>query len=817
MSRPVKQHLVRIRTASGRRVRCPYGLFRNLIESDIMRTEDGHIVYKCLNGDTAAFGLLVDKYKSSIHALAYSKLHNFHDAEDITQETFIKAYQKLRTLRWWDSLLAWLYAIASNLCKQQVRSQSAHPDREFFADQLPGAINRRSMDSYRDQAVSESLHEALDSISDSYRQVLTLYYLGGMSSKEIARFLGTSPNNIAQRLRRARAKLKSEMIATMGETYQKKRLQADFTFRVVEIVKGIKIHSLPRMPWIPWGLSAATGTILAILSFASLPISFDPVRIAPAAPAGLKVKLPPHFSGDIITSTDVPVALMISGSSDQSQAAGQSAEASANGEHGRGSQMERTLSEKAARPVAVPGVQNTVTISGKVVKDNAPVSNAQVHIYARDDLRQETITQADGSFQIEIPKPDDKDWDHFLLTALDPHHSFGWARPSKHNTASIVISLHEPVSIIGTALDDSGNATQTGLNRITGFPLPGLDDPLGGFLSCDPMPVTGIYPGAEFASNHLPEGPGAHFSIMGSKRVKERGFRVQIGTEVFAFESVKPEGLIKGRVILSEAIPTASMRISTRGFFPDVVWTETYADESSYYPGNVPTVNYNVYVSGLANASPGWTARAREFIEITENRTVRSMKRDLFKEVPLVGKAANQDSDHLNAYYRIDLRKPEKSHRDREDERYANSTERRTYATEDRAFSYVDFQFQKNATLIVTVRDNTSDSKGNAIAGAVFANGSQQSKRYNRLYKDGRFTVIGLPAGQRFSLKARQGELQLKGYADPGTEPDAEVEILMEKHKATEIPEHIAKERGGQIPPTNVGMIMYLYANGGRK
>ena len=82
-----------------------------------MRTEDGYIIHKCLNGDKAAFGLLVDKYKASIYALAYSKLGNFHDAEDVTQEAFVKAYQKLRTLRRWDSFLAWLYSITSNICK----------------------------------------------------------------------------------------------------------------------------------------------------------------------------------------------------------------------------------------------------------------------------------------------------------------------------------------------------------------------------------------------------------------------------------------------------------------------------------------------------------------------------------------------------------------------------------------------------------------------------------------------------------------------------------------------------------------------------
>lgn len=76
-----------------------------------MRTEDGYIVHKCLNGDSAAFGLLVDKYKGGVYALAYSKLRDFRDAEDVTQEVLIRAYQKLRTLRQRDRIFAWLYSI----------------------------------------------------------------------------------------------------------------------------------------------------------------------------------------------------------------------------------------------------------------------------------------------------------------------------------------------------------------------------------------------------------------------------------------------------------------------------------------------------------------------------------------------------------------------------------------------------------------------------------------------------------------------------------------------------------------------------------
>ncbi len=62
-----------------------------------MRTEDGIIIGECLNGDSASFGLLVDKYKASIFALAYSRLRNFHDAEDTAQDVFLKAYRNLGT------------------------------------------------------------------------------------------------------------------------------------------------------------------------------------------------------------------------------------------------------------------------------------------------------------------------------------------------------------------------------------------------------------------------------------------------------------------------------------------------------------------------------------------------------------------------------------------------------------------------------------------------------------------------------------------------------------------------------------------------
>ncbi|MFC1715543.1 RNA polymerase sigma factor [Candidatus Poribacteria bacterium] len=62
-----------------------------------MRTEDGSIIYECLNGKPEGFGILVDKYKAGVYAFVCAQVRNFQDAQDVTQEVFIQAYRDLRS------------------------------------------------------------------------------------------------------------------------------------------------------------------------------------------------------------------------------------------------------------------------------------------------------------------------------------------------------------------------------------------------------------------------------------------------------------------------------------------------------------------------------------------------------------------------------------------------------------------------------------------------------------------------------------------------------------------------------------------------
>ena len=251
----------------------------------------------------------MDKYRESIYGLAYSKLGNFHDAEDVTQEVFIRAYQKLRTLKRYDSFLAWLYSITTNLCKNWLRSRSRRPDKESIEGEGLETLKILSIDSHRQENMLESVREAVDSLPEIYRQVLIFHYLSGMSGKEIARLLGTSSGNIRQRLSRARALLREEMHIMVPEAFEEQRLRVGFTFRIIEAVKRLKIQPTQRSTNLPWGVSLAAGVIIAVMSMGSHLSTFTPIAVPTfaALPSEAKVVESGEIPVDIFEIDQIPI------------------------------------------------------------------------------------------------------------------------------------------------------------------------------------------------------------------------------------------------------------------------------------------------------------------------------------------------------------------------------------------------------------------------------------------------------------------------------------------------------------------------------
>ncbi len=349
-----------------------------------MRTEDGSIIHRCLNGEPEAFGILVDKYKEGIYAYAHTKLRDFRDAQDVTQEVFVRAYRDLRSLRRWESFAFWLYRIASARCKLWVRTQSRRVDQDFIQDQDPKVMEIKSMSAYRYDRARESLQESMDSLPETYREVLTLHYFGGMTIKDIARAIGISPGAVGMRLSRARAQLKEEMNAMMDTAFEGQRLPAGFTFRIVEAVKRIKINPMPRTAGLPWGLSLAAGIVITVLSLS--PYMNISSHIAPPTglplPAEMKVPKTGEIPVDILKTSEISVIFSRQGDGDGGVPRNEFMLAPQQGQGGKWTKKADMLN--ARRSSAVGVVDGKIYVIGGQGSDGRNVAHVEVYDPVKD-------------------------------------------------------------------------------------------------------------------------------------------------------------------------------------------------------------------------------------------------------------------------------------------------------------------------------------------------------------------------------------------------------------------------------------------------
>ncbi len=183
-----------------------------------MQYSDDKLVQLTLKGDHGAFAVLVEKYQSQIHALAWRKIGDFHIAEDITQEVFLTAYQKLATLTHPNRFAKWLYVIANNLCVTWLRREAAQPQQQSLTSIDPEELAELCYSEYIAQQRKETgkeseralIQKLLSKLREADRTVIRLYYLAEMTCEEISKFLGVSQNTIKSRLSRARKRLKKQ-------------------------------------------------------------------------------------------------------------------------------------------------------------------------------------------------------------------------------------------------------------------------------------------------------------------------------------------------------------------------------------------------------------------------------------------------------------------------------------------------------------------------------------------------------------------------------------------------------------------------------
>lgn len=146
-----------------------------------MTAEDANLVRSCLKGDGSAIQALVDRYHSDVFGLCVRLLHNRHDAEDVTQEVFLRIF---RSLKRWDStrpLKPWIMSIAVNRCRTLMAQRVKRPE---LIDYLQETASSAPDDDSRE--LVREIQAAVGELRFEYRSVFVMFHEQGLPYEEIA-------------------------------------------------------------------------------------------------------------------------------------------------------------------------------------------------------------------------------------------------------------------------------------------------------------------------------------------------------------------------------------------------------------------------------------------------------------------------------------------------------------------------------------------------------------------------------------------------------------------------------------------------------
>lgn len=175
--------------------------------------DDINTIEMVLNGDTAAFAGLVDRYKDLVFTIAQRITQNREDAEEITQDTFVKAYQKLSSFRKESRFSTWLYRIAYNEAITKVRRRkdlTVTIEEEITASIAEDETENGflGMEAREQKWVVDRIMARLPELE---QVLVTLFYLDDQPVSEISQVTGMSESNVKVRLHRIRKKIYADL------------------------------------------------------------------------------------------------------------------------------------------------------------------------------------------------------------------------------------------------------------------------------------------------------------------------------------------------------------------------------------------------------------------------------------------------------------------------------------------------------------------------------------------------------------------------------------------------------------------------------
>ncbi len=222
------------------------------------RARDAMAVRRVLTGDPDAFRTIVSTYGGAVQWVAYAHLGNREEAEEVCQDTFLKAFQSLHSLQEVSQLGHWLLSIARNLSRDALRKR-AREAASLEQVSVPDAVHPQP----DRMEVHERVRTHLNALDDEDREVLVLCYFDGCRAPEIANLLGISRVAARKRLQRARQVLGKHLVRELGDDIARTKPARPHTEKCMALVLAAPV---PIRPDIASGLTKTGGIVMAAVS-----------------------------------------------------------------------------------------------------------------------------------------------------------------------------------------------------------------------------------------------------------------------------------------------------------------------------------------------------------------------------------------------------------------------------------------------------------------------------------------------------------------------------------------------------------------------
>jgi len=175
---------------------------------------DTEIISRVLRGEQQLFAALVERYQNYVFTLVLRFTDNREDAEELSQDIFVKAYRSLADFRGESKFSTWLYTIVRTSCitflrKKKLETTSIDNEKTFV--QLENRESGFKANQVEIKSRQAMVNQAIALLSPDDAQIITLFYKGEQTLEEIGAIIGAEPNTVKVKLHRARQRLKDKM------------------------------------------------------------------------------------------------------------------------------------------------------------------------------------------------------------------------------------------------------------------------------------------------------------------------------------------------------------------------------------------------------------------------------------------------------------------------------------------------------------------------------------------------------------------------------------------------------------------------------